>query len=342
MITNQQISQLSKGLFERLPDLLDKFDIQYSSNERMYTMACPVHGGDNLNACTIFIDGAPNWSCWTHSCQEEFKKTLFGFVRGVLSHRHGKSVSMDETARFCSKFLDQPLDSIEPVEENLTAKKQVRLIETFEKQPVREGFKIDRGLIINSLDIPSAYYLGRGFSKEILTEFDIGDCFKQGKLMNGRAVAPVYDEDWNYVGCTGRSIYDNNPRKWMNSPDLKKSQFLYGLNIAKSYIMKTMTVIIVEGQGDVWRAHEAGFKNTVSIMGASFSDEQLILLEKSGCFNLVILTDMDDAGHKVAKVIREKCGRRFNYVRPEIPAHDIGDLTIEQAKKFLESVCQKF
>ena len=114
-----------------------------------------------------------------------------------------------------------------------------------------------------------------------------------------------------------------------HSKGFKKS-VLYGLNIAKDFMGKKKVLFLLEGQGDVWRMHEAGFKNSVSIFGSSISDDQLLILEQSGALNLIILTDYDDAGKKAAKQIVKKCGRRFNYYRPEISKKDVGEMTIEQ------------
>jgi DNA primase len=76
--------------------------------------------------------------------------------------------------------------------------------------------------------------------------------------------------------------------------------------------------------------HEAGYKNCVGIFGSSINDEQLLLLEQSGALNLIILTDSDDAGNKAHLQIMKKCGRRFNYHRPEISTKDVGEMPIEQ------------
>ena len=102
------------------------------------------------------------------------------------------------------------------------------------------------------------------------------------------------------------------------------------MNLAKDKILETSTAVLVEGQGDVWRMHEAGVENTVGIFGASLSDDQLVLLEASGALNLVILTDYDEARNKAAEQIMNKCGRRFNYYRPSISEKDVGDMTIDQ------------
>lgn len=330
--TQEQIYQVSNDLASDIEGLLNHLDISYKKNGDMYCFPCPVHGGDNHNGCSILSNGV--WSCWTHSCQEQFKKTLFGFIRGVLSHRNNKKTSMTETMNFCLGYLKQ--DQAKSTNVNITLKRQTKLLDIFNKKPERIAQQISREQIKRSLSVPSEYFQSRGYSKEILNEFDIGDCHRSGKEMFGRAVAPIYDESWNFVGCVGRSL-SNNPSipKWKNSKDLKKSLYLYGLNIAKEYIIKKRTAILVEGQGDVWRCHEAGYKNTVGLFGCDLSDEQLILLEMSGCCNLVILTDNDKPGNEAADKIRKKCGRRFNYLRPLLPKKDPGECSILQIKELL-------
>ncbi|MEN6622496.1 MAG: toprim domain-containing protein, partial [Smithella sp.] len=120
---------------------------------------------------------------------------------------------------------------------------------------------------------------------------------------------------------------------WVNSKGFKTSYNLYGLWIAKHYIEKTNRVYLVEGQGDVWRMNEAGIKNTLGIFGADLSEYQLSLLEKMPILDVVVLTDMDDAGRKAANRIVNKCGRRFNYSIPELPTKDVGEMTIEQIEE---------
>ena len=45
--------------------------------------------------------------------------------------------------------------------------------------------------------------------------------------------------------------------------------------------------------------------------------------------NIVILTDMDEAGQKAAQNIINTGGRRFNYFTPKISTKDIGEMSIE-------------
>lgn len=319
-------------MFERVESLLAHFGVDHVEFPNRLAFACPIHGGDNREACCIFTDGMTskgNWKCFTHSCEEQYINNMFGFVRGCLSRRDGREYTMMETAKFCSEFLKTDLADIEdaPI-------KSFRSMDVFSKSIVRDQASISRPEIRSKIEIPSEYYIRRGYTKSVLDKFDVGECLAEGQPMSNRVVVPVYDEEYNYRGCVGRSIKEHIQPKWLHSQGFRKN-ILYGLNLAKDAIMNSRTVILVEGQGDVWRLHEAGLEVAVGIFGASINDDQLLLLEKSGAMNLVILTDSDEAGQKAYEQIVKKCGRRFNYVRPTISQKDVGDMTIQEIKEEL-------
>jgi DNA primase len=333
-LTKNQILAISNEIYKKLPTLLAYFDIDYVQYPNRYAFPCPVHGGDNSEACCIFTDGTTrigNWQCWTQHCESEFHNNLFGFVRGCLSQKRDKSVSMNETAKFCSNFLDKSIDNINYSDVDKT---QLKIIDIFNREIERDESKITREDIRSKLQIPSNYYINRGYLPETLDLFDVGLCAEKNKQMFNRVVVPVYDEDYNYVGCVGRSTEGSTKYKWLHSRGFKKN-ILYGMSIAKEHILKTSTVILVEGQGDVWRMHEAGFKNCVGIFGSSLNEDQLLLLERCGALSLVILTDSDEAGNKAYNQIIKLCGRRFNYYRPSISKKDVGDMTTEQINEEL-------
>lgn len=340
-----QIYQICNLLIERLPDLLDALNIEYKESNGSFSFCCPVHGGDSQLGCSIRKDNG-YWNCWTNSCHEEFKKTIFGFVRGCLSNSNGKKATMQETLDYCMRFLNLSEIEQEDNESKFQLLKELRLLEVFSKELERPALpNISREKVRASLSIPSKFYMDesrqdRNFSKETLDKFDVGDCFTENKEMYYRAVVPVYDENDNYVGCIGRTLNEGYA-KWKNSKGFQKGSFLYGLNFAKEAILSTGVANIVEGQSCIWRLHESGFVNSVGEFGAEISDDQILLLEKSGALNLVILTDGDDAGNKAAEKIIRKCGRRFNYIRPEMPSKDIAELSVEQVKNFLGEIYVK-
>ena len=244
---------------------------------------------------------------------------------------------MNEVAEFCLELIKKDISELEKVEQV-----SFNYLDTFTRSVERNTIAIERSELLSKLAIPSKYYIGRDYTPEVLSMFDIGECLASNQPMSGRVVVPLYDEDNNYVGCSGRAIKEHLNPKWLYGKGFKKN-ILYGLNLAKEAIINTGTVVIVEGQGDVWRAFEAGLNMTVGMFGTNLTDDQLILLERSGAINMVVLTDYDDAGIKAAKKIQEKCGRRFNYIRPELTPwfnerkipmqqRDIGVMSIQNIK----------
>lgn len=334
-LTKNQISQICNNLFERLPELLNALEIDYVEYPNRFSFACPVHGGDNPEGCSIFTDGLTakgNWQCWTSHCEEEYTNSLLGFVRGTLSHKRGRKISLNEAAAYCANFFNMSIEELDNIEQD--QKRRSNVLDVFNKTINQNLLDISRDEIRSKIKIPADYYVNRGYQPETLDKFDVGFCLEKNRPMSGRVVVPIYDKAYNYIGCVGRSINDNMSPKWLHSKGFRKS-VLYGLQIAYEHIQKTNSVILVEGQGDVWRMHEAGLKNCVGIFGSSINEDQLLLLEESGAMNVVILTDSDEAGTKACQQIMKKCGRRFNYYRPSISTKDVGDMSIEQIKEEL-------
>ena len=184
--------QISDKLFDRLPDLLRLFNIDYVEYPNRYAFPCPIHGGDNPEGCCIFTDGISskgNWQCWTQHCEEDFNKHVFGFVRGVLSEKENRKVSITETAKYCADFLSLDIDNIQ--ESDTSQNDNVKILDVFNKAIVRECAALSREDIRSSISIPSTYFIERGFEPETLDFFDVGECMTANKPMSKRAVVPV-------------------------------------------------------------------------------------------------------------------------------------------------------
>ena len=325
---------LSDILSDRIDELLDFLEISYADHGDYYGFVCPIHeGADNPQGCTMTVFGEWKgaWKCWTRGCEKKHTHSIIGFIRAILSTRRDKDVTFPETVRFCKEFLKVTDSEIKNRANNIPELLLKYAKQTKEKKGI--VLNLSREEVRKSLSIPSKYYINRGYSEEILNKFDVGNCDSEGKQMNGRIVAPVYDEDYNYVGCVGRTPHENhNGYKWINSKYFNAGSHLYGYWLAKGKIRKTKTIILVEGQGDVWRLHEAGIENCVGIFGSSLTDAQSRMIQTSGALNIVVLTDNDEAGQKAKKSVREKCGTLFNIIEPKFSGHDVGDMTIEEIK----------
>ena len=158
-------------------DLLDYFDIDYKENGKMISMACPIHDGDNQSAVNIYHEGDTyrgNWKCRTHNCEECFKGSIIGFVRGVLSNRkknwvkNGDDVvSFKEALDFCTKFVNKDLDDIKICEATKNKKNFTNVIKNISSDKQDKIPTISRDSIRSLLEIPSQYYINRGYSSDI-------------------------------------------------------------------------------------------------------------------------------------------------------------------------------
>ncbi|PTY39972.1 DNA primase [Brachyspira hampsonii] len=117
-----------------------------------------------------------------------------------------------------------------------------------------------------------------------------------------RIMFPIINEREEIVGFGGRSIDGKEP-KYLNSKEsliFKKKSSLYGINIAKSYIMKQDEVILVEGYMDTIACHKMGIKNVVGTLGTAITEEHAREIKKY-TKNVVLALDSDEAGIKAAK-----------------------------------------
>ena len=357
-----------------IDQILEFFNIEYKHNGKMITMCCPIHGGDNPSAVNLYPEGETyrgNWKCRTHGCERHFKSSIIGFVRGVLSHQKhdwekpgDQFVNFQEALDFLTSFTNKDLSNIHISNSDRNKQTFTSIINYVNQKQEEVKSKVTRNQITKSLDIPSEYFIKRGFSKEILEKYDVGLCDREGKEMYQRSVVPIYDNDHQYmIGCTGRSIFEkcnscgsyHNPdkscpsaeyswkfSKWKHSSDFKSQNTLYNFWFAKDFILESSTVIIVESPGNVWRLEENGIHNSVAIFGCSLSDRQKVLLDSSGAMNLIILTDSDEAGRKAAEQIKNKCKNTYNVYAPIISKSDIGEMNSEEIeteiKEFMEKI----
>lgn len=361
-IDQAKLKILCDDLCDNIETLLDTFGIDFKNNSKMISMSCPIHGGDNPSALNIYPDGDTyrgNWKCRTHNCEQEFKSSIIGFVRGIISHQKYQwsepgdaSCSFNEALEYVQAFLNKDLSSIKISKTEKEKKDFTNIVNYINAKSEKSESRITRNQIIKSINIPSEYYVNRNYSKEVLVKYDVGLCDNPNKPMYKRVVVPIYDSNYEYmVGCTGRSIFEKCNKcssyhdslnscpsddkkwlfsKWKHSADFKSQNYLYNFWFAKNHIYETGIAIIVESPGNVWRLEENAIYNSVAMFGSSLSDRQKILLDSSGAMTLVLLTDNDDAGKKAAEHIKNKCQNTYRIFIPKISKNDVGDMTSQE------------
>lgn len=118
-----------------------------------------------------------------------------------------------------------------------------------------------------------------------------------------RIMFPIINEKEEIIGFGGRSIDGKEP-KYLNSKEsliFKKKSALYGINIAKTHIMKKDEVILVEGYMDTIACHKMNIKNVVGSLGTAITEEHAKEIKKY-TNNVVLALDNDEAGQKATKM----------------------------------------
>lgn len=359
-----KMNVLAQLVCYRLDDLLEKLEIDLRRSGKMYIGCCPVHNGDNYSALNLYPEGdsVPGvWRCNTRHCERVFEKTIIGFVRGVLSQRYfgwscdkpdDNKAPFPKVLKWLCTFVEKDWNDIKIDARTAELNRFASQIQTF-KELTAKNTGIPRKCVREHLQIPAEYYLQRGYKSETLDYFDVGLCHKAGKEMFGRVVVPIYDNAGQLmVGCTARSVHrqcascglyhsaeskcpDKSDSKWYSKwrHSGNTGSALYNWWNAKQHIRDSACAVLVEGPGDVWRLHEAGVKNAVGMFGADLTDEQQIILERSGAMKLYIVRDNDAAGEISEGKLRDLLCRSYK-VRFIVPsAKDVGEMTPEQVKR---------
>ena len=150
-----------------------------------------------------------------------------------------------------------------------------------------------------------------------IDELELAGLSKMGQRgpidkFRNRLMWPINDISGDIVGFGARKLAsdeeDQGP-KYLNTsetPIYKKSQVLYGLDVAKKEIAKKRQAVIVEGYTDVMAAHLAGITTAVATCGTAFGTDHIrilrrLLMDDDSFRGEVIFTfDGDAAGQKAA------------------------------------------
>jgi DNA primase len=140
----------------------------------------------------------------------------------------------------------------------------------------------------------------RGIGDDTMQKAGLASGTRQGGVVDrfrGRVMFPIYDLRGDAVGF-GARILDGDGPKYLNTPETAiyhKSGLLYGLNWAKSDIVRRDTSVVVEGYTDVIAMHRADMPIAVATCGTALGEDHLDLLRRFS-ERVVLAFDADDAG----------------------------------------------
>jgi DNA primase len=152
---------------------------------------------------------------------------------------------------------------------------------------------------------------GKGFSdRELITAGLASESRRGGAIdrFRGRLIWPIRDITGEVIGFGARKLReDDQGPKYLNTaetPLYRKSQVLYGIDLAKKEIARTGRAVVVEGYTDVMACHVAGVTNAIATCGTSFGGDHIKILRRllmdNATSEVVFTFDGDEAGQKAA------------------------------------------
>ncbi|MER5743969.1 DNA primase [Streptomyces sp. NPDC059913] len=154
------------------------------------------------------------------------------------------------------------------------------------------------------------YLRGKGFSDKELIASGLSQDGRRGPIdrFRGRLMWPISDTSGDIVGFGARKLReDDNGPKYLNTPETaiyKKSQVLYGIDLAKKDIAKASRAVVVEGYTDVMACHLAGITTAIATCGTAFGGDHIKILRRllmdNGSARVIFTFDGDAAGQKAA------------------------------------------
>lgn len=353
------MNQIIANNFEKL---IAHFGLELREAGKYYIGKCPIHEGDNPTALnyyhTMGRSAIGNWVCNTNQCHKKYGQHSLGFIQGLLSTREQREFTKQETINWAEKFFDSKYEHT-----NIGMSHFINRI--YGEDETKYNLELDPKQYRQSgLEIPSPYFLERGYKASTLEHFEIGYCSNNNKPMYGRSIVPLYKRDGTkIIGISGRISWGkcnvcgnyHDPKlvcppkkakyqysKWKHNKGFP-AQELYNFHLAKEFIQKSGLAIITEGQPNVWRLHEAGFPMSVGSFGSKFTSNQKKLLDLAGTQTILVVPDADQASKKLVSNIKDLCKHSHNIIVLE-PKYedDIGECNIDTVKKLILPFVEKY
>lgn len=142
-----------------------------------------------------------------------------------------------------------------------------------------------------------------------------------------RVVFPLFHRG-NLFGAAGRTTIDDYP-KWYFYWGCNKSSHCFGS-------VSRRKTIVCEGIFDCIRFYQAGFENSVALLGSEPSKAQIRELREAE--QVIIALDNDAAGNKGSEILEKALRGSCNLMYASFPTNDIADLTENQVKDMMSTL----
>ncbi|GHD92434.1 DNA primase [Streptomyces naganishii] len=219
------------------------------------------------------------------------------------AHQRGERIRLVEAHKLAAEWYAEQLAASPEAETG-----RVFLAERGFDQAAAVHFGV--GYSPQGWDHLTRFLRGKGFSDKELILSGLSQEGRRGPIdrFRGRLMWPIRDIGGEVVGFGARKLYeaDNGP-KYLNTPETaiyKKSQVLYGIDLAKKEIAKASRAVVVEGYTDVMACHLAGVTTAIATCGTAFGGDHIKILRRllmdNGSARVIFTFDGDAAGQKAA------------------------------------------
>ncbi|MEU3228115.1 DNA primase [Streptomyces sp. NPDC006976] len=218
------------------------------------------------------------------------------------SHQRGERIRLVEAHKVAAQFY---VDQLDGPEAEIGRK---FLAERGFDQAAATHFGV--GYSPAGWDHLTRFLRGKGFSDKELITSGLSQDGRRGPIdrFRGRLMWPIRDTAGDVVGFGARKLRDDdNGPKYLNTPETpiyKKSQVLYGIDLAKKDIAKSSRAVVVEGYTDVMACHLAGVTTAIATCGTAFGGDHIKILRRllmdNGSARVIFTFDGDAAGQKAA------------------------------------------
>ncbi|WP_328452763.1 DNA primase [Streptomyces sp. NBC_00386] len=219
------------------------------------------------------------------------------------AHQRGERIRLVEAHKAAARFYTEQLDTSPEADTG-----RAFLAERGFDQAAAAHFGV--GYSPQGWDHLTRHLRGKGFTDKELVLSGLAQEGRRGPIdrFRGRLMWPIRDIGGEVVGFGARKLYesDNGP-KYLNTPDTaiyRKSQVLYGIDLAKKDIAKSSRAVVVEGYTDVMACHLAGITTAIATCGTAFGGDHIKILRRllmdNGSARVIFTFDGDAAGQKAA------------------------------------------
>lgn len=333
--------------------VIDDFNIYLYRHNGRFVGCCPLHAdADNPTAFNI-NHKTGYFFCNTAHCHELVKNNDFeSFVWCLLSSRldpekYEEGVLCDKS--LVASYLEK--NAIDITRLNIDRCSTYKTPKSVELNLPLSYF--------DNYDIGNcAFFINRGFSREILKKHYVFTCPDPKKKFYNLCIVPIFDiNKTKCIGITARMPYSqclacegyHNPQelcsdiihnsfnpKWRHEPKgFLKGNYLYNIWNSWRYIKHWRDIIIVESPGNVFKLEQCGFNNSVALLGSTISEKQRKLIDRLDPSRIYVIGDNDRAGYSLMKSV----GEIYPQAKPIKldTENDIADMTDDKLKDLIWS-----